>query len=358
MARAIKSDFAIPIHWVDAKGYIIKCGKVDKMTDKISPEQVSEKIWWPWPASFGVAFLTIWIHPYLAISLGLMLLFLNWLRMGKCRNVVLISFLSLCFIALWRFTDYRNSNFDLLGDWSLAVEFGRITVILLAIGLLASLGWKDVREFVARGGTPLKISGWTGLLLATSLFGIYYLTGVGLDAISRSLGSCQFPTIYELAARREESQAEGLRALFARRTDLGCGFTWKHSRLDIDPVFTFSGEPVFFYSWNEKEQLFYIEQIITTKEDFDPSVIDTLPYFWGDPLDLTLPEIPQADFYESRCFDDGLVKECAVLVGFDHLVYGLDVRSGSTDQDQFETVVNTALAKAVERILAYEATLP
>jgi hypothetical protein len=328
------------------------------MINEIRSRQNPENIWWPWITSIGIAFLTILINPYLAIALGLTFPFLNLLRMEKADKVVLFSVLSVLYIIFWRFTNYPDAYYQFWEDWELSLVGGQMALTLLILGTFAAINWRDVRKFVARGEQSIKISNLTGVFIAGSLLGVYLIVSAGLDLVSQKVGYCKFPTMYDLTAQHQEATKHGLGGLLARRKDVGCGLTWKQGRDDA-PIFNFSADRTVYYGWDDDNQLYYIEQVVTEKDNYSPLTTGALSYLEGNVIDVALMKIPQASFYESKCIGEEVIKECKIIVGFDHVVYGLDVRSVIfSDPDHFETTVNTILESAVGRIVEYENSLP
>jgi hypothetical protein len=179
-----------------------------------------------------------------------------------------------------------------------------------------------------------------------------------LDLLSQQLGYCKFPTIYELVAEYQESYTEGLGGLLAKRKDLGCGWRWDN---EGSPFSTFSlpGVRKFLDGIHDDDRYYHIEQIILDRDLYLPSAMDPFPSLDGETLAINIQEVPQADFMESNCVGNGIIIECTLIVGFDHLVYGLDVRGMLfSNPDHFEVTINTILKSAVDRIIEYENSLP
>ena len=328
------------------------------MTDNEPTEQTFNDPWWPGIAIFGITFVVMMFNTILAASLGLMLLFLNWLRMGKPRKVFLVSLLSIFVFVLWLFTDYDRSDVQILDKWGALPAIGQITLLVLGIGVLALIGGNDLRKFRKKAQEPRQISKWAGLSILLFLVSAYLVTWFGLNLFSRQMGYCKFPTVYDLIAERQESQVDGLGRLLAQRKDLGCGWVWKNE-VKTSSNFTFLGDKKFINGWYTSDQIYFIEQIIADKNSYAPSAIGPLSYFEGSPITVNIREIPQADFVESKCIGDGIIRECAIVVGVGNVVYGLDVRGVIfSDPDHFEMTVNTILESAVVRIVEYENSLP
>src|SRR4030067_3795287 len=91
--------------------------KAETITKNEPTKQAFDDPWWPGIAIFGITFVAMIFNTILAVSLGLMLLFLNWLRMGKSRKVFLVSLFSIFVVVLWLFTDYDRSDVQILDNW-------------------------------------------------------------------------------------------------------------------------------------------------------------------------------------------------------------------------------------------------
>ncbi len=328
------------------------------MTNNQSTKRSFDEPWWPGIAIFGITFVIMPFNVILAASLGLMLLFLNWLRMGKSKKVFLVFLLSIFVVMLWLFTDYRRSDVQILDKWGALATLAQLILFIAGIGVLALVGGNDLRKFREQAQEPRQISKWAGLSLLLFLVSAYLVTWFGLELFSQQIGYCKFPTVYDLIAERQESQVEGLSGLLARRKDLGCGWRWQNEASHASK-FTFSGERKFLDGFHNNDQFYHIEQIIVDRELYNPSATDPLPSFEGAIMSVNIQEIPQADFYEYNCTGDGTIVECTLIVGFDQIVYGLDVRSMIfSDPGHFETTVNLILESAVGRIVEYENSQP
>jgi len=328
------------------------------MTDNESTKQTFNDPWWPGIAIFGITFIVMLYNVILAASLGLMLLFLNWFRMGKARKVYLVFLLSVLVAVLWLFTDYDRSDVQILDKWEPLSTVGHITLLIAGIGILALIGGNDIRKYREQMEEPKQVSKWAGLSILLFLFSSYLVTWIGLELLFQQMGYCKFPTIYDLIAESQEAHVEGFGGLLARRKDLGCGWRWNN---EASPVTNFNlpGERKFLDGIYNDDQYYHIEQIVVDGDLYDPSALDSLPSFEGEVMSINIQGIPQADFYESNCVGDGIIVECTLVVGFDHLVYGLDIRGMMfSDPDHFETAINTILKSAVGRILEYENSLP
>ncbi|MBI5932839.1 MAG: hypothetical protein HY867_03960 [Chloroflexi bacterium] len=328
------------------------------MTNNEPQKQTFNDPLWPATSIISVTLIAMMFSPFLGILLGLILLFLNWLRMGKPKKVFLVFLLSVFVFVLWVFTDYGRSSVQILDKWEPLTIVGQIALLLSSLGILVLIGGNDLRKFREQAQESKQISKWMGLPLLFFLFSAYVFGWVGLDLLSQRLGYCKIPTIYELVAEYQESHSEGLGGLLAQRKDLGCDWRW-NNETDLFSTFSLPGERKFLDGIHDDDRYYHIEQIILGRDVYDPSAMDAFPSLDGETLAINIQKVPQADFYESNCVGNGIISECTLIVGFDHLVYGLNVRGMLfSDSDHFEVTINTILESAVARIVEYEISLP